>query len=46
MGDGPVPLSGEELKCAIKELPRDKDVVQLYQKLADADSSPLFTSIS
>jgi len=30
-GDGPAPLGGEELGKAIKELPRDKEVVQLYQ---------------
>ena len=32
---------GEELEKAIKELPRDKVVVQLYQKLAGADSLPV-----
>jgi tripartite-type tricarboxylate transporter receptor subunit TctC len=40
MGDDPAPLGGEELEKAIKELPRDKEVVQLYQKLAGADSLP------
>ena len=40
MGDGPAPLSGEELERAIKDLPRDKEVVQLYQKLAGADPLP------
>ena len=40
MGDGPAPLSGDELERAIKELPRDKEVVQLYQKLAGADPLP------
>jgi len=40
MGDGPSPLGGEELERAIKELPRDKEVVQLYQKLAGADPLP------
>ena len=40
MGDGPAPLSGEELERAIKELPRDQEVVQLYQKLAGADPLP------
>lgn len=40
MGDGPAPMSGEELERAIKELPRDKEVVQLYQKLAGADPLP------
>jgi tripartite-type tricarboxylate transporter receptor subunit TctC len=40
MGDDPAPLGGEELECAIKELPRDQEVVQLYQKLAGADPLP------
>ncbi len=40
MGDDPAPLGGEELERVIKELPRDKEVVQLYQKLAGADPLP------
>jgi len=40
MGDDPAPLGGEELEKATKELPRDKEVVQLYQKLASADPLP------
>ncbi|HXV81566.1 MAG TPA: hypothetical protein VEG60_16935 [Candidatus Binatia bacterium] len=40
MGDPPVPLDGEELERAIKELPRDAEVVQLYQKLAGSDPLP------
>lgn len=40
MGDDPAPLGGEELERAIKELPREKEVVQLYQKLAGADPLP------
>jgi len=40
MGDGPAPLSGEELERAIKDLPRDKEVVQLYKKLAGAEPLP------
>ena len=40
MGDDPAPLSGDELERSIKELPRDKAVVQLYQKLAGADPLP------
>jgi len=31
MGDDPAPLGGGELEKAIKELPRDKQVVQLCQ---------------
>ena len=34
-------LGGEELEKAIKELPRDKEIVQLYQKLAGADPLPV-----
>jgi len=40
MGDDPTPLGGEELEKAIKELPRDKEVVQVYQKLAGTDPLP------
>lgn len=40
MGDGPAPLTGEELEKAIKDLPRDKEVVALYQKLAGSDPLP------
>lgn len=40
MGDDPAPMGGEELERAIKDLPRDKEVVQLYQKLAGADPLP------
>jgi len=36
----PATECGEELEKAIKELPRDKEVVQLYQKLAGADPLP------
>lgn len=40
MGDPPNPLNGEELEEAIKELPRDKEVVDLYQKLAGGGPLP------
>ena len=40
MGDDPAPLGGEELERVIKELPRDQEVVQLYQKLAGPDPFP------
>jgi hypothetical protein len=40
MGDGPAPLTGEELERAIRELPRDAEVVQLYKKMAGADPLP------
>ncbi|HEX2229022.1 MAG TPA: hypothetical protein VHM64_17950 [Candidatus Binatia bacterium] len=40
MGDGPNPLGGAELEQAIKELPRDKEVVELYKQLAGGGSLP------
>jgi tripartite-type tricarboxylate transporter receptor subunit TctC len=40
MGDPPAPLGGEELEQAIKELPRDKEVVELYKKMAGGDPLP------
>jgi tripartite-type tricarboxylate transporter receptor subunit TctC len=40
MGDDPAPLGGEELERAIKELPRDHEVVELYKKLAGPDPLP------
>ncbi|HEY7714934.1 MAG TPA: hypothetical protein VIE90_10520, partial [Candidatus Binatia bacterium] len=40
MGDPPSSLDGEELERAIKELPRDKEVVELYQKMAGGDPLP------
>ncbi|MGH7772195.1 MAG: hypothetical protein ACREQA_08135 [Candidatus Binatia bacterium] len=40
MGDDPAPLGGEELERAIKDLPRDSEVVKLYQKLAGPDPLP------
>jgi tripartite-type tricarboxylate transporter receptor subunit TctC len=40
MGDDASPLGGEELERAIKELPREPEVVQLYKKLAGPDPFP------
>jgi hypothetical protein len=40
MGDPPAPLDGEELERAIKELPREQEVIQLYKKLAGPDPLP------
>jgi len=40
MGDDPAPLGGEDLQRVIKELPRDSEVVQLYQKLAGPNPLP------
>jgi tripartite-type tricarboxylate transporter receptor subunit TctC len=40
MGDPPAPLSGEEVEQAIKELPRDKEVVELYKQMAGGGPLP------
>jgi tripartite-type tricarboxylate transporter receptor subunit TctC len=40
MGDDASPLGGEDLERAIRELPRDPDVVQLYKKMAGPDPLP------
>lgn len=40
MGREPTPLSGEEVERAIKELPRDPEVIALYKKLADSGPLP------
>lgn len=36
MGRDPTPLTGEEVEKAVRELPRDAEVIALYKKLADA----------
>ena len=40
MGDPPAPLNGEEVEQAIKELPRDKEVVELYKQMAGGGPLP------
>ena len=40
MGDDASPVSGEDLERAIRELPRDPDVIQLYNKIAGPDRLP------
>lgn len=40
MGREPTPLTGEEMEKAIRELPRDTEVIALYKKLADAGPLP------
>jgi tripartite-type tricarboxylate transporter receptor subunit TctC len=40
MGNEPTPLTGEEVEKAIRELPRDPDIVALYKKLADQGTLP------
>lgn len=40
MGREPTPLTGEEVEKAVRELPRDPEVIALYKKLADAGTLP------
>ncbi len=40
MGREATPLTGEEVEKAVKELPRDSEVIALYKKLADAGALP------
>jgi hypothetical protein len=34
------PLTGEEVEKAVRELPRDPEVIAFYKKLADAGALP------
>ncbi|MGH7854296.1 MAG: hypothetical protein ACREP3_12695, partial [Candidatus Binatia bacterium] len=40
MGREPTPLTGEEVEKAVKELPRDAEVIALYKQLAEAGPLP------
>ena len=40
MGREPTPLTGEEVEQAIRDLPRDPEVIALYKKLAEAGPLP------
>jgi len=40
MGREPTPMTGEEVEKAVRELPRDTEVIALYKKLADAGPLP------
>jgi len=40
MGRDPSPLTGEDLQKAVRELPRDAEVIALYKKFADAGPLP------
>ena len=40
MGREPTPLTGEEVEKAIRELPRDPEVIALYKRLADSGALP------
>jgi hypothetical protein len=41
VGEEPTPLPPEELEKAIRDLPRDREVVELFNKLSGADALPL-----
>ena len=40
MGNDPNPLTGEEFEAAIRELPRDPQMIALYKKLAESGPLP------
>jgi hypothetical protein len=40
MGREPTPLTGEEVEKAIRDLPREPEVIALYKKLAEAGPLP------
>jgi len=40
MGREPTPLTGQEVEKAVRELPRDSEVIALYKKLSDAGPLP------
>ena len=40
MGREPTPLTGEEVEKAVRELPRDPEVIALYKALAEAGPLP------
>jgi tripartite-type tricarboxylate transporter receptor subunit TctC len=40
VGEEPTPLMPEELEKAIRDLPRDREVIELFNKLSSADAMP------
>ena len=40
VGEEPTPLLGEEMERAIKELPRDPEIIDLFKKLNAAGALP------
>jgi hypothetical protein len=40
VGEEPTPLMPEELEKAIRDLPRDREVIELFNKLSSADALP------
>ncbi|MGH7796828.1 MAG: hypothetical protein ACREQ2_18340 [Candidatus Binatia bacterium] len=41
VGEEPTPLMPEELEKAVRDLPRDREVIELFNKLSGAESLPL-----
>jgi hypothetical protein len=40
MTTDPTPLTGEQVETAIRELPRDPEIVSLYKRMADQGPLP------
>ena len=40
VGEAPIPLMSEELEKAVRDLPRDREVIELFNKLSGADALP------
>ena len=40
MTTDPTPLTGDQMEVAIRELPRDPEIVSLYKKMADQGPLP------
>ena len=41
MGSEPTPLTGEEMENALRELPRDPGILELYKKMSEHGSLPV-----
>jgi hypothetical protein len=40
VGDEPSPINPEDYQGAIREIPRDREIIELYKKLSGADPLP------
>jgi hypothetical protein len=40
MGREPTPVTGEDVERAVRELPREAEVIALYKKLAESGPLP------
>jgi hypothetical protein len=40
MGSEPTPLTGEEMESALRELPRDAAILDLYKKMSEHGPLP------